>query len=126
MDAVVIRGMMDVGQRDGIEVGVHQSGQLVPQGMGPVARLGWGLGFDVVDGPDHVPHRNLRHGPVENITATRSPYAFDQSVLAQLGKNLFQVGNGDILQPGQVRQGHRTIGIDGEFQHGLGGIIGTG
>ena len=48
-----------------------------------------------IDRGDHLTDRNLARGQTEAIAATGATYAAHQTMFAQTGKQLFQIGQGD-------------------------------
>lgn len=63
--------------------------KLVAEALGRIDRF--------IDRGDHLTDRNLARGQTEAIAATGATYAAHQTMLAQTGKQLFQIGQGDAL-----------------------------
>ena len=87
-------------------------------GRAPALTAGRADGF--VHRQHDVGDPGLRRGLGQAIAAARAAHAVDQAPAAQARiEQLFQVGQGDFLPPGDLRQGHRTTGaVPRQVGHG--------
>jgi len=72
-----------------------------------------------IDGADDLGNADLSGGTRQTVPPTGTAHTLDQTGLAQLGKELFEIGKGNALTLGNIRQRYRTGFIMyREIQHG--------
>ena len=98
-------------------------GQAGVTGMAIAKALTTGRINRLVDRIDHLSHLDAMHVTGQLVAATRSTDAGNQIAAAQLGKQLFKVGQGDPLPFGDIGQGHGPVlRVQRQVKHGSYGV----
>src|SRR5690606_31652859 len=75
------------------------------------------------DRVDDLGDLDIGHLPRQLIAATGTAHTGNQTTTTQLGKQLLEVGKGNPLTLGNIRQGHRPLlSMQGQIKHGRNGV----
>lgn len=122
-------------QADTTEELVNLLAEIAPQVMGQadIARMAitltaaTGRIHRFIDRINHLRHMDGIQLASEPVASARPSHTGDQSIAAQLGKQLFEIGQGYSLTLGNIRQRYRpTLAMQRQIKHRSNGITAFG